>query len=444
MEDIAIMTCSDDHSEDCSEASRATSPAPSTAASTAPSEDARLVPLFGNINWNSGTQTNFVMTESISDELREKVRLDLRKEWYFSRLQFNFRRIKQYQWVLFAQYRAKLNSEFGEIDTQLEARDFCNKPSGFYWSRDLLTAGPRGQNTTPNNAIFASIFGEWHRLYDNQPNLDFEHFVADPIEVTEEGPDAIRGIIKAHISLSAKAQGILCGEIQRPYYRTSDRDKGLSIPAEDFSIHPLYPALVLICDRDELSHRCSDYQRPDGYVRLRDFMHFQSVIIARTELDQKLSQPISFERLQGKALPLGRADFDGRANVDVIRVSLPDAIRFVVDLEKREDAFIFRKTGSRKNPVPFRVSLDNSLGECWCSTVFGQPKGRYRANADQQQWADQHIAAGEEHGYKHCSHLVRALQRVQEGSNNEWHSTLAPSCFRSRLVDYEGELGPQL
>lgn len=74
-----------------------------------------------------------------------------------------------------------------------------------------------------------------------------------------------------------------------------------------------------------------------------------------------LSQPIAFKSLQSKALPLDRVDFDGRANIDVIRVRLPNVIRFVVDLENREDAFIFQKSGSKRNPVPFGVNLDQKF-----------------------------------------------------------------------------------
>ena len=169
-------------------------------------------------------------------------------------------------------------------------------------------------------------------------------------------------------------------------------------------------------------------------------MHLQSLIIARTGWEHMLSQPISFQNLQSKALPLDRADFNGGANVDVIRVPLPDAIRFVVDLEKREDAFIFQKSGSRKNTVPFTVSLDQGLHH-HCFEVF---RGKGCCCGDQQKWADQHIAAGEKHGYKHCSHLVEALRRVQAEMKNECYTTLAPLWFKAKMVDYEGELGAQL
>ena len=226
------------------------------------------------------------------------------------------------------------------------------------------------------NTIFACIFSEWHRQYNDQPNLDFDHFVANPIRIAEGGPDTIRGMIKAHISLYAKAEEILRGKIHGP-----DGDVRSASHTGDFSIHPLYPALVLTCDKDDLTEVYKDYKRPDECVRLRDFMHLQNLIIARTGCEHMLSKPISFESLQSQALPLDRADFDGEANVDVIRVPLPAAIRFVVDLEKGEDAFMYQKTGSVKNPMPYRVSLDPKLRHS-CSKAFLRER---RNDCDDQQ-----------------------------------------------------------
>ena len=234
------MTSLNDYSEDSSEASPAMSSAALTAASTAPSEDTRLGPLFGNVNYNPAPWRNLVTPKPISDELREKIRIDLRKEWYSSRLCPYFRKMTQANWVLFDHCRLFLDSELGEVDTLHKAQLFCNKSSEFYWSRDLLEDGAPNLRMNPPNTIFASIFGEWHRLYDNQPNLDFGHFVANPIRITDGGPDTIRDITKAHISLCAKAEGIICGEIRRP-----GTDVNSAPPVGDFTIHPLYPALVL-------------------------------------------------------------------------------------------------------------------------------------------------------------------------------------------------------
>ena len=104
---------------------------------------------------------------------------------------------------------------------------------------------------------------------------------------------------------------------------------------ENFKIHPLYPSLILMVDRFELGPRLGDFRRPDRYINLQDVTHFQSVIVARTRLEHQLSAPISFKIPCEKALPLERVDFNGEANIDVIRVSIPEAVRFIVDLKMK-------------------------------------------------------------------------------------------------------------
>lgn len=321
-----------------------------------------------------------------------------------------------------------LDSELGDIDSLREARFCCNRPSGFYWSQDIQQAAEREKFSKTPTAIFASIFGEWHRQYDNQPNIEFDHFVANPVRITERGPDTIRGIVRAHVSLHEKAKKMLHNTNQGE--TTSAHCKQERV--EDYRIHPLYQALILIVDRYELRHRLDEFRRPDGYIRLQDIAHFQSVIIARTGAEEQLSAPVSFESLHSKALPLERIDFDGEANIDVIRVPLPDAIRFVVDLEKREDATTYEEMAAS--------SIERDLG-VKCDKVFTSDGGFC---GNQYKWADQHIIAAEKHGYEHCTDTAEALRRVQAEMKNEVYLLLSPLWFAPKWIDYEGELGPQL
>ena len=291
-------------------------------------------PFFGYFKDNFQYWEDFVTPEPISSDLREKVRLDLQKQWYSDRLR-HFRMSTHANWTRADFLKILLDSELGDIDSLRKARLCCNRPSGFYWSRDIQRAAESEKFSKTPTAIFASIFGEWYRQYDNQPNIEFDHFVASPVRITERGPDTIHGIIRAHLSLHEKAKKIL---------HNTDQGENTSAPCkqervEDYRIHPLYQALILIVDRYELLHRLHEFKRPDGYIRLQDIAYLQSVIIARTGVEEQLSAPVSFESLYSKALPLERVDFDGKANIDVIRVPLPHAVRFVVDLEKREDAF---------------------------------------------------------------------------------------------------------
>ena len=310
-----------------------------------------------------------------------------------------------------------------------KARFCCNRPSAFYWLPSIQET-PNGKNfgTPTPTYIFATIFGEWYRQYNNQPNIEFGHFLANPVRVIDRGPATISGIVKAHFSLLEKAESTL--------REVTDQGESRFLPqkgkATRYMIHPLYKALILMVDRNELGGRLKEYIRPDRYIRLQDIAHFQSVVIARTGAEEHLSAPISFEGLRNKALPLDRTDFNGKLNIDVIRVNIPDAVRFVIDLEKREDSTAIGETTT--------PDIDRSINET-CEKVF--PADGDSCN-DSHKWADEHIIAAEKHSYEYCVHTADSIRRVQAQMHGDVYKDLSPMWFAPRWIDYEGELGEQL
>ena len=361
----------------------------------------------------------FVTPEPISDDLRETIRLDLRKQWYSIRLQ-EFRIRTRINWGNIDSGKIVLGSEVGNVESFMNASFFCNRPSAFYWLQSVQDLAVSGERCFTPTVVFATIFSEWYRQYDNQPSIEFGHFLANPIRVTERGPATIRGIVKAHIPMLEKAKSIL-HEFEH-------------VEPGNYTIHPLYKALILIVDRNELRNRMQDFRRPDRYIRLQDIAHLQSVIIARTGAEAHLSAPISFESLYSKALPLDRIDFDGELNVDVIRVTLPDAVRFVIDLEKRED---FAALRGEEITLP---NIDKNISGS-CRKVFLENGGFCDS---QYTWADEHITAAEKHGYEHCHHIADSIRRVQAQMKSQVYMDLSPMWFAPRWIDYEGELGEQL
>lgn len=367
----------------------------------------------------------FVTPEPISNDLREMIRLDLRKQWYSVRLQ-EFRFWTFTNWARIDSEKILLGSEVENLDSR-KASFFCNRPSAFYWLQSIQGVANGERFVTPT-CVFATIFGEWYRQYDSQPNIEFGHFLANPIRVTERGPATIRGIVKAHISLLEKAKSIL----HKVHQGESTFAFSKQVKAGLYRIHPLYKALILMVDRNELRDRMKEFRRPDRYIRLQDITHFQSIIIARTRAEEHLSAPICFDTLLSKDLPLDRIDFDGEPNIDVIRVTLPDAVRFVIDLEKREDL-----AASRETTMP---NIDRSLSET-CEKVFPKDGGFCDS---QDTWADEHITAAGKHGYEHCVHTAHSIRRTQAQLKGELYKDLSPMWFAPRWIDYEGDLGEQL
>ena len=262
------------------------------------SDDQGDYPYFGYVKYNAEYWRNFITQEPISSDLQAKVRLDLQKQWYSVRLDM-FRLFIHENWGR-TSHGKTLDSELGDLDSLREAMSCCNRPCGFYWSQDFQKAAQSVKFRKTPTALFASIFSEWYKQYQNDPNIEFNHFIANPFEITECGPDTIRGILKSHVFMYERAKDILSKATQDEKRRF-----------ENYKIHPLYPSLVLMVDRFELGPRLGEFRRPDGYINLQDVTYFQSVIIARTRLELQLSAPISFKSLCEKALPLERADFDG-------------------------------------------------------------------------------------------------------------------------------------
>lgn len=82
-------------------------------------------------------------------------------------------------------------------------RKFCNKPTAMYWTQSAQT------NDRCPLVTFASFYKKWFRCHNNDPNLEFGHFFANPIRVTSTGPSTTVGIFEAHKLLCNNAVSLL-------------------------------------------------------------------------------------------------------------------------------------------------------------------------------------------------------------------------------------------
>ena len=190
------------------------------------------------------------------------------------------------------------------------AKEMCNKPTTFYWLQSAQTGAPDAhEKSNMAGGIFAAIYEEWHRSSIN-PNIEFGHFFAAPVRIAGTGPSSLPQILKAHSSLCAQAQHI-----------SSDMD--------NYSVHPLLPAVILVCDRlaDDVEYG------PDGYVSLRKLARTQTVLVILTGTNRAGSGiHVTLDRLEPFALPIERDDATG---LDIVRVPLNIAISFITELEGR-------------------------------------------------------------------------------------------------------------
>ena len=184
-------------------------------------------------------------------------------------------------------------------------RKFCNKPTALYWTH------PAQINDRCPRLPFACAYKEWFRAHDNDPNIEFGHFFANPIRVTSSGPGTVAGILEAHRSLCKETVYLLdlvqqgkAGEVRLSTWPDP----------RNYKLLPLYRAIIILLD--ELAP--FNVTKPHQPVFLDEQVQRQTVLMILTGDETGLSTPINFESIRSQSLPLPKADIADR--VDVIRV----------------------------------------------------------------------------------------------------------------------------
>ena len=93
-------------------------------------------------------------------------------------------------------------------------------------------------------------------------------------------------------------------------------------------------------------------KQADGFRRYDNVAQHQRILLVRTGKEDRVSAPISFDSLKGKALPLARNEDMGI--IDILRIPLQVGTCFVAKLLLREEAafpgFVLRGPHISKKP----------------------------------------------------------------------------------------------
>ncbi|KAK2803297.1 hypothetical protein FQN51_003715 [Onygenales sp. PD_10] len=329
--------------------------------------------------------SSVVTEEPISKEMRELVRADLREAWHYHR-DINFRQNVKHNW-----YYEHLTAEMGDpVDVKpCQLPLHCNKPTASYWLQTAqLKKGGSGKRSLIEMSAVAGIYNEWAlTCQGGWPDIDHGHFIANPIRITETGPKTVKGVLDAHKALCTQASSLLQSTVP-------------SRELEYRSIQPLYHAIVIIQDRDDRTHEMLG-ERPWS---LHKYSQLRTVLVARTGMEEGLSAPISLEGLRSQSLPLGPSDIFGDG-VDVVRVSLAAAVRFVVSLEEREKL----ATSKKMDDIPVDMSLGPPAPEGFPDHVAHSPES----------WADALIANADKQGYDNVRETWMSIRRIQSAAIGE-------------------------
>ena len=203
-------------------------------------------------------------------------------------------------------------------------RKFLNKPTVLYWEYSAQ------YQDTCRLVPFACIYKDWFRYHDNNPDFGFGHFFANPIQITSSGPKTVTEICEAHKCFCDRA-----ASLSDTYRQTGEAH------LQDYHMLPLCRAILVILDEMP--------PNPRARVGLEEEVQRQSVLIVRTTDEAGLSAPIDLGNIRSQSLPLARPDLntDDKSG-NVIRVSLRTAIKFILDLQKREET-AFPHLRRRKN-----------------------------------------------------------------------------------------------
>ena len=341
----------------------------------------------------------YIIQEPVSHDMKALIRADLKKAWYFARIE-NFRKKLKIRWETTDYYRMVLDNALGEVEPR-KLKYLCNKPTAFYWLQSAQgKSGYTGERMLMPKLTLAAIYEEWTRSHSIEPNIEYGHFFANPVRITATGPSTIQGVLEAHRSLCAQASCL----IDQAGGRADNIIERKSSTSQNYALSPLYRALVVIID-----HRIdiTDHQiDPDGFISLCKVAQDQSVFIMRTGLEEGLSAPISFESLKSQSLPLNRPDATMQG-LDVIRVSLASAVHFIVDLEIREN------DADPKSKSKDEDTLDKSLD-------IYPPRGyEFQVSHSPETWVDAVMAAAEEHGYGEIIDASYSIRRIEASKIGE-------------------------
>jgi hypothetical protein len=185
---------------------------------------------------------------------------------------------------------------------------------------------------------------------------------------------------------------------------------------QKYKLLPLCRAIVVLIDQLDPGESL----QPGDFVYVDKYAQEQSVVMIRTGDESCLSAPISFESIREHSLPLDRSDITACDEIDAVRVSLTTAVRFVADLQRREDdAYPYARDHSL---------IDTSLGP---SAPCGIDEIEFLATSADE-WADKIMQDVEERGVDNVVYAQLAINKIQAAKNGDALDENPPHFFYGR------------
>ena len=244
----------------------------------------------------------------MSDISDFQIEQDLAIAWHFQREAVFRSRLKTI-WSTVDNYLTVLDAII--VPPQHIRRDMFNKPTAVYFEQSAQFGAYDDKYGYPSlqRIFMAATYEAWRARCGDELDMEYGHFLANPVRITKRGPKSLSEIAEAHQTLCNIAER--CG-----------------LADDQYGIQASYPAVVIVCDQ-KISPVGGFELYEDGLISLRKVAEQLPVLVMRT--GSPLIE-VSLDDLDPHALPLERADAE---SMNVRRVPLAVAVDFIVSLEAR-------------------------------------------------------------------------------------------------------------
>lgn len=225
---------------------------------------------------------------------------------------------------------------------------------------------------------------EVHHFNGELANRQQYRWLANAVAL--EGQPGPRGAMEDAI----RTHRVICDELQTAQNKPVSSGDPYTWVEHGFEMGPIYRSLVIMLDRQQALVR----GRGENEAETCDILFERcSVLLVRTGDEGHLSAPIDLSTLTaaGLTLPLARSDaelIDPVGMPKVVRVRLRTAVRFVMDLERREISASPRLT-ARKNVLDADMLRE---AESWAEDAFAHAESHGSIDRDPETWGAVRLA----------------------------------------------------
>lgn len=273
------------------------------------------------------------------------------------------------------------------VDNRLRS-SWLNKTTAVYFEPEFMHSF-HGEYFDDGEGFFGNGLGyiaralltAWLEVHHNEgktPNIQQERYFAKPIVLKGQA-----GRLRA-TGDAVHTHRVICEELQNAQNEPIGPGDPYTWVEYGCEMGPIFRSVIVILDKQPALQRGKD-----GADKRVILFEQCSVLLVRTGDEDHLSAPVDLSTLTaaGLTLPLGRSeaapvDSGADSRQQVVRVRMRTAVRFIMDLERRE-----RDASARLTAMGKVLELETSReAERWAAAAFANAAHHGSLDRDRQTW----------------------------------------------------------